>query len=1102
MPDLWQLQVIQLKTKQNLKSKDKRLQLSNLHLNTLPTWHLLCPVHITTLDISHNIFQTLPDCLYSLVHLQQLFAQNNRLVLLSDGIQHFQNLTTLNLAQNHISQLPKSFTELKKLEIVNLSGNLLKSLTKESLLLPKLKSFHVTRNPIKNIPRDVYINGLPALWKYFNISFKSRPICLKIDYEIESNLCDELKNVSLRKVVPAFAQSKGHHAVGWDANTIITSDYVSCSGSSQENQSSELFLKLENDCGNSCSGDHGSECGEELNCCSEEHDFDLCDVCSRPLCKEPFLDYDVYYEGRLEDRCKFIVYRNAAVIIPEHNRNHHMQSEFSMNILSDVRYQPEVDEHTSLASHVVSLTPHRTCFYPDKPARIKLPLFVSSICEDNVVCFYSDTGEDEDPFWLQMPVTNYKVFNDYVEIKAEHFSLFTVLVKDSAIHVSHYVTVEDGGCLQIPEIPSFYVNFPKGCLKKDITASANMYFSNLPQNLRIGLNQDDALATPVVFLGPHGCKFHSVASDPVTIRLPLPNYPEICQTLGSLAELTIWSTETLETKPSKWRKLDVDFEITFSDGIYNVIFSTPHFTGFAGFFKGLASQLNQSRLGLSWTWSNRDVNFKCQAFMPVEDLDSEDKFSLLVVCHNAANTLQDFGNARRIGGSIKPVTIKQGGDIQVRLAKSDYFEADTGTGEDASLIQIEKSFHGNEFEKQFACKFKGEKLTRGVFGKVFVTQKKEDGSEISLFQFNLIKSSDEPDQSSQDPWSMQPLVELAEMHGIIFEDNWKVLSHELGFTDQEIFKFSQSVDPFKKLVASYRQRGGMHELFSQTMSEVARKLRLGHYSLESENRPASSSWWPSFFYRSQSSSAASSPARSTSTLDEDQPSTSRGVTRRSRKRAHPTCAATAKKRMRYDQESSNDELLENLQISPPGDTPPRTPPRSPQFYGSIPSFSRSSPPLPTLSQISGNTTVVGSQPSARMSSMVSVGNAPNTSAFYANVPSSSSTSTTPMPALFNEQILRQSQEELTHRQIYRIAPLTQTHWKKIARLVRGDDQIENDIKNIEKEYFSKEDHAIQMMLKWKTEYTDTCTKGGLYSALMDIKQKSLANDCMKICATE
>ncbi|XP_033117870.1 uncharacterized protein LOC117117612 [Anneissia japonica] len=1112
MPDLWQLKKIQSKTKHSLRTKEKKLQLSSLHLKTLPAWHRLCPGHVTSLDISHNNFQALPECLFSLVRLQRLFAQNNRLVHLSDGIKHFPDLTVLNVAQNHINKLPSAFNYLTKLEVVNFSGNLLNVLPKEILLLPRLKAFHVTRNPIQNIPRDVYIDGLQAIRKYFDIKLKNSFVCERESITFQ-NLCEELKYVRLRKTESVsnsypLVQSKPDPA-GWDPNTIITSDYVSCSGSSQENQSSNFVIN-ENDC-NSCIGDHGSEAGD-VYCELEDYDSDICDICSQPLSKEPFLEDDVYYEGRLDDRSKFILYRSVAVIIPEHNQNHHMHTQFSMRILSDARYRPEVDDHTSLASYIVALMPHQTKFYPYKPARLKLPLFVRSVCKDNVVCMCSDTEEEEDPIWIQMPVTDYKVFSDYVEIKASHFSLFTVLVKDQAIHVSQFVTIKDGGCLEIPEIPSFSIHFPKGCLVKDMTATANMYFSNLPHHLRSGLNRDDAPATPIIFVGPHGCKFRCDASDPVTVRLPLPHYTEICQALGSKAELTIWSTETLETETSKWCQLDVDYTIIYKNGMYNVVFSASHFTGFGGFWKGIVSQLNRSGLGLSFLYRNREVSMKCQAFMPVEDTDSDDKFALLVVCHNASNTLQDFGSyARHIGGSIKPVKIEPGGNIEVRLAKSDYFEADTGAGEDASLIQVENKFRGNDFEKQFALKFKGARLTRGVFGKVFVSQKKEDGSEVSLFQFNLIKSSDEPDQSSQDPWLLQPLKELAEMHGILSEDNWKLFSRELGFTEQEIFKFGQSAEPFSKLVTSYKKRGGTLALFSKTLNDVGRKLRLG----ESET-PSSSSWWPSFFNRSQSSSVSSSPARSSTSLNEDQPGTSGLQTTSSRKRSHPTCEAAvsshhAKKRICYRQESS-EELLENLQISPPDGTPPRTPPRSPSRSPSyttfplsyLPSFSRSSPPMATISNLTANVAVVGSQTSARMSCMPSPtrGNAPNTSSYYASVPSSSSTSNTPMPSMFNEQLLRQSTEELTHRQIYRLATQTQMHWKKLARLVRDDDQIENDIKNVESENSSKEDRSTQMMLKWKNEYTDKCTKGRLYGALMDMRQKTLANDCMRICANE
>ena len=45
------------------------------------------------------------------------------------------------------------------------------------------------------------------------------------------------------------------------------------------------------------------------------------------------------------------------------------------------------------------------------------------------------------------------------------------------------------------------------------------------------------------------------------------------------------------------------------------------------------------------------------------------------------------------------------GPVVIKLASND-FEADTLHGEDPSLTKIELDFHGREFEKQFACRFK------------------------------------------------------------------------------------------------------------------------------------------------------------------------------------------------------------------------------------------------------------------------------------------------------------------------------------------------------------------------------------------------------------
>ena len=82
-----------------------------------------------------------------------------------------------------------------------------------------------------------------------------------------------------------------------------------------------------------------------------------------------------------------------------------------------------------------------------------------------------------------------------------------------------------------------------------------------------------------------------------------------------------------------------------------------------------------------------------------------------------------------------------GGDIVIKLAKSEYFDADTAAGEDPSLEKIEANYRGGEFDVQFACKFKDRQPTnRDIFGKVFV-KRRIDGREEKLFEFNLIQVS-------------------------------------------------------------------------------------------------------------------------------------------------------------------------------------------------------------------------------------------------------------------------------------------------------------------------------------------------------------------------
>ena len=106
-----------------------------------------------------------------------------------------------------------------------------------------------------------------------------------------------------------------------------------------------------------------------------------------------------------------------------------------------------------------------------------------------------------------------------------------------------------------------------------------------------------------------------------------------------------------------------------------------------------------------------------------------------------------------------------------------------------------------------------------------------------------------------------------------------------------------------------------------------------------------------------------------------------------------------------------------------------------------------------------------------------------------------------MPAMrlrMDEQLMRANTEEITQSQLYRIAPLIQPHWLKVARFVRDDETLEADLRAIKENHTGPEEQAVQMLLQWRDKCPDICTKGRLYAALCDLNFKTIANKCNQV----
>nr|XP_006817691.1 PREDICTED: uncharacterized protein LOC100373718 [Saccoglossus kowalevskii] len=880
-----------------LRSRKPSLNLSSQYLNNIPSLLFIPDIcsFITRLDISYNNLLEIPCEISRLSKLAFLSAQNNLLLTLPDNIGDLQQLRTIDVSRNHLSAIPESFSQLRNLERANFSGNRIKAVERSVFLLPELSSFHILNNSIENIPQDVYLAGLQAIRKFFEIEVQVHATSRD---EISVSFLDELRQLTLHtnedtKVVKQTQEedkmvqfndnisSHPNFRADYHNQCLPTSDYGSLSAylDTMTTSNQDSF---------SCSGDHGSEsdyCLDDTDECESYLQFLLSDSDSE--------SEEEYKDQLLPNRTRLLRYKGVAVIIPEHNKNGYRTNQFSLNVIEDISRAPETSSQTARASQVISLEPHGAQFYQDKPALLQIPLF-ASVGEHDIVCLCSDTNEFEQPLWEALPRESYTVQDNCVMIKTWHFSLFTVLLRKPCPEAAKEIKASVGGFVKVEEEPCVEVNFPAGSLYHDIDASVKVLYDYPTFEKDPVQSPPRALATPVIELGPHGCEFNQLA-EPVTVRLPLPHYKEICQRFGAV-NITIWHSGTTEYEPIEPEQLDIEYSIDVDENDnYSICFPVTNFCFLWGLMDVVGSKLNEARLGVAHLFSDTQFQMKCQALM-IENSDTH-TFGLSIITYRSDKKLPEIGNYQHwVGRSSVAKLIKQG-DIVVRLV-SECFEADTNAGEDETLAQFEKGFNGCEFEKQFACKFKNKPIDRGVFGKVIVEKMNPDGSREDLFKFNLIKNGDEGEISgSTNPWMMEPVKELAGFLNITDAENWKIFARELGFTRHEISnKLTMCTDPLTQILNLYMRRGGTPEEFVQAMYDVNRKVRMGDTTAEGDLEDKRSRWRSLFNFNSTPSreiNTFETPRAEMSSLSKKRSCTSGENTNTVRKCASPRLLTAA-----------------------------------------------------------------------------------------------------------------------------------------------------------------------------------------------------------------
>lgn len=180
------------KIKQHYETAKKTgiLNISQRKMMEIPmNMKMLAPI-LRTLDLSQNLFKSIPEEIGIYVMLKNLNLSQNKLTTLPDAMGALIKLEILNASLNQINSLPDSMLNLKNLKQVNLSHNLIAEFPLMFCGLKHLDVLDLSKNKLTCIPDGV--EGLHVT----ELNLNQNQISVISDKTAE---CPRLKNLRLEE---------------------------------------------------------------------------------------------------------------------------------------------------------------------------------------------------------------------------------------------------------------------------------------------------------------------------------------------------------------------------------------------------------------------------------------------------------------------------------------------------------------------------------------------------------------------------------------------------------------------------------------------------------------------------------------------------------------------------------------------------------------------------------------------------------------------------------------------------------------------------------------------------------------------------------------